>query len=274
MSDYIGELEVARQAAEEAAELVREYQSEKKFTVNFKAKNDLVTEADIQSEKKILSVIRQYFSNDEILAEETEQKGALTKGRTWIIDPIDGTMNFAHGFPIFCISIALWENREPKVGLVLELSRSECFTAIKGEGAFLNGSAISASHLMPSNALIGTGFPYTDLSIADSYLKMFRSLMLKTQGIRRPGAASYDLCCVACGRFDGFYEYSLSPWDVAAGALIIREAGGKISDWAGGDNWLFGERIVAGNEKVHPFLLEEIQEHFEKEEIANGESET
>ncbi|HEX6981633.1 MAG TPA: inositol monophosphatase family protein [Balneolaceae bacterium] len=271
---YTRELNVAREAADEAAKIVREFQSAKDFSVNFKGKNDLVTEADIQSEKRILSIIKEHFPDDEVLAEETAQKGSLSKKRTWIIDPIDGTMNFAHGFPIFCISIALWENREPKVGLVLEVSNNEYFTAVEDEGAFLNGSPISVSQLSPQHALIGTGFPYTDLSLIENYLSFFHALMYETQGIRRPGAASYDLCCVACGRFEGFYEYSLSPWDVAAGALIIKEAGGMVSDWRGKDDWLFGERIVTGNPKLHPFLLEKIRGHFTEEEIANVRRET
>ena len=268
MSEYSRELNVAKEAARSAAEIARKFHSDDSFTVSFKGKNDLVTEADIQAEEQILSVIQEHFPDDKILAEESSQKLLFTDDRTWLIDPIDGTTNFAHGFPIFCVSIGLWENREPKMGLVLEVSRDEYFTAVEGKGAFLNGKPISVSPLQdPQDALIGTGFPYTDLSLVENYLKYFHSLMYKTQGVRRPGAASYDLCCVACGRFDGFYEYSLSPWDVAAAALIVKEAGGTISDWSGAENWLFGERIVAGNSALHPFLLDGIQEHFTEEEI-------
>lgn len=273
MSDYTRELNVAREAAGSAAKVIRDFQSENNFSVRFKGKNDLVTEADIQAEEHILSVIKKHFPDDEVLAEETSQKIAMTEERTWLIDPIDGTTNFAHNFPIFCVSIGLWENMQPKMGLVLEVSRDEYFTAQVGKGAFLNGNPISVSSLHdPQGALIGTGFPYTDLSLVDNYLKLFHSLMYTTQGVRRPGAASYDLCCVACGRFDGFYEYSLSPWDVGAAALIIKEAGGKVTDWSGAENWLFGERIVAGNTALHEFLLEQIQEQFSEEEI-NGKRE-
>jgi myo-inositol-1(or 4)-monophosphatase len=192
----------------------------------------------------------------------------MPNGRTWLVDPIDGTTNFAHGFPVYCVSIGLWENHEPQMGLVLEVSRNECFTAIKGKGAFLNGNPITVSKQDdPSNALIGTGFPYNDLSLVDHYLQFFRMLMTNVQGLRRPGAASYDLCCVACGRFEGFYEYSLNPWDVGAAALIVEEAGGKISDWSGGKNWLFGKRIIAGNTSLHTFLLDQIANYFDENEI-------
>lgn len=268
MSDYQKELEVAKRAADAAAELIRGYHSENNFTVDFKGKNDLVTDADVAAEKKIISIIEEAFPEDQILAEETAGDRISAQERTWFIDPIDGTTNFAHGFPIYCVSIALWEKKSPKVGLVLQVQTNECFTAVAGEGARLNDEVIEISGLKDhENALIATGFPYTDLSLVDNYLEYFRMLMHNTQGIRRPGAASYDLCCVACGRFDGFYEYSLSAWDVAAASLIIKEAGGIVTDWEGGDNWLFGERIVTGNAPVHKFLLEGINDYFTKEEI-------
>ena len=269
MSDYTIELNVAKQAAKSAAGIIEKYQEESNFSVDFKGKNDLVTEADLKAEQDILSILRQNFPDDHILAEETSRKNELPEGRTWLVDPIDGTTNFAHGLPIYCISIGLWEEREPKMGLVMELGRREIFTALKDRGAFLNGNPITVSKLEdPGNALIGTGFPYNDLSLVDQYLRFFRTLMENTQGVRRPGAASYDLCCVACGRFDGFYEYSLNPWDVGAAALIVREAGGRVSDWNGGKNWLFGKRIVAGNPSVYEFLLDGIQEHFSEQERA------
>lgn len=154
------------------------------------------------------------------------------------------------------------------MGLVLEVANDECFTGLAGKGAFLDGNPITVSKLEnPADALVGTGFPYNDLSLMDNYINFFRFLMGATQGVRRPGSAAYDLCCVACGRFDGFYEYTLKPWDVGAAALIVQEAGGVVTDWAGGDNWLFGERLVAGNPAVHAFLLEKIANHFGEEEI-------
>ncbi|MDZ7659282.1 inositol monophosphatase family protein [Fodinibius sp.] len=267
MSDFTIELNVAKKAAKSAAKIIRKYQKDSNFSVDYKGKNDLVTEADVKAEKEILSVIKKEFPDDHILAEESSAEQAMPEGRTWLIDPIDGTTNFAHGFPVYCVSIGLWENRKPKMGLVLEVSGNDCFTAIEGKGAYLNGNPISVSKLdNPANALVGTGFPYNDLSLVDNYLEFFRMLITTVQGLRRPGAASYDLCCVACGRFEGFYEYALNPWDVGAGALIVQEAGGKVTDWSGGSDWLFGKRIVAGNPTVHSFLLDEISNYFDKDE--------
>lgn len=268
MTDYLPELNLAKQAAKSASEIIQKYQEDNNFSIDFKGKNDLVTEADLKAEACILSAIRDEFPQDHILAEETASQNSMPEGRTWLVDPIDGTTNFAHGFPIYCVSIGLWENRKPKMGLVLEVSRQECFTALAGKGAFLNGNPITVSKRQhPEDALVGTGFPYNDLSLVDNYIRFFRMLMGSVQGVRRPGAASYDLCCVACGRFEGFYEYALNPWDVGAAALIVQEAGGNVSDWAGGDDWLFGKRIVAGNPSVHQFLLEEIGNYFEEDEI-------
>lgn len=268
MSDYTIELNVARKAADAAAKIIREYQSASSFSVSYKGKNDIVTDADLKSEQKILSMIHEQFPDDLILAEESSDDITLPEERIWLIDPIDGTTNFTHGFPVYCVSIALWEHRRPQMGLVLEVSRNERFSALASHGAYLNGNAISVSSLEDSQyALVGTGFPYNDLSLVDNYLEFFRMLIHRIQGVRRAGAAAYDLCCVACGRFDGFYEYSLNPWDVGAAALIAREAGGTVSDWRGGDNWLLGERIVAGNPSIHQFLLEEIQKQFTEQEV-------
>ena len=271
MSDFTIELNVAKKAAKAASVIIKDFRNKNSFSVNFKGKNDLVTEADVKAEEEIISIIKENFPDDFILAEESSDKQEIPDGRTWLIDPIDGTTNFTHGFPVFCVSIGLWKNGEPKMGLVLEVSRDECFTAIQGKGAYLNGNPITVSKREdPANALIGTGFPYNDLSLIDHYMAFFRMLITTVQGIRRPGAASYDLCCVACGRFEGFYEYALNPWDVGAAVLIVQEAGGQVSDWSGGDDWLFGKRIVAGNSSVYSFLLDEIANYFDEEEIDVG----
>lgn len=262
------ELEVARKAAEQAATIIREYSRNESFKVDLKAKNDLVTDADLASEQKILETIKSYFPEDQYLAEESSQYKALPEGRIWIIDPIDGTTNFAHGFPVYCISIGFWEGGEPKAALVLEVANGEEFTAVKGEGAFLNSKQITVSTTTdPASSLIGTGFPYTDLHLVDKYLNLFKTLMAKTHGVRRPGSAAWDLCNVACGRIEGFYEYGLSPWDVAAAALIIKEAGGVVTDWNGGGDWLFGKRIIAGNKALAGFLLNEIHAHFSQQDL-------
>ncbi|HKL18914.1 MAG TPA: inositol monophosphatase family protein [Halalkalibaculum sp.] len=268
MADYSKELEIAKEAAREASKIINGFRESHDFKINFKGKNDLVTDADLASEKKILSIIREAFPQDQILAEESSNQQVLPEKRTWLVDPIDGTTNFAHGFPVFCVSIALWEKQEARMGLVLEVNKEECFYAVKGEGAFLNGDPIRVSSIdQPEYSMIGTGFPYNDLSLLRNYLRLFEWLLHRTQGVRRPGAASYDLCCVAAGRFDGFYEYSLNPWDVGAASLIVQEAGGTVTDWEGGSNWLFGERIVAGNNPIHKFLMKAIEEHFSESEI-------
>lgn len=267
MSDFITELQVAKKAAKSASNIIQQYQHERNFSIDYKGKNDLVTEADVKAEEQILSIIRSNFPEDHILAEESAEELTIPEERTWLIDPIDGTTNFAHGFPVYCVSIGLWENQQPQVGVVLEVSSGELFTALNGRGAYLDGNPISVSKCdNPQKAMVGTGFPYNDMSLVDNYLHFFRMLMNNVQAVRRPGAASYDLCCVACGRFDGFYEYALNPWDVGAAALIVQEAGGVISDWKGSDDWLFGQRILAGNPVVHNFLLDEIESYFEEEE--------
>ncbi|MEO9887455.1 MAG: inositol monophosphatase family protein [Balneola sp.] len=257
------EFEIAKLAAENASGIINEYASSGAFEIALKGKNDLVTDADIASEKEIIRTIKREFPDDFFLAEESTQKNELPSGRVWIIDPIDGTTNFSHGFPVYCISIALWVDGIPKVGMVKEIAKGETFWAIEGEGAYLDGKKIAVSNIKDSSkSLIGTGFPYTAFEHVDKYLNLLKSLMQNTHGIRRPGAASYDLCCTACGSFDGFFEYGLSAWDVAAGALIIKEAGGIVSDWQNGNDWLFGKSIIAGNHEIHGFLLQEIIKNF------------
>jgi len=257
------ELETAKIAADNASKIIAGYAHSGAFDISLKGKNDLVTDADIASEKEIIKTIKEEFPEDFFLAEELNQETKLQSGRVWIIDPIDGTTNFSHGFPVYCVSIALWVDGIPKVGLVKEVAKGEVFWAMEGEGAFLDGKKISISGLSdPSRSLIGTGFPYTSFGHIDKYLNLLKSLMQNTHGIRRPGAASYDLCCTACGRFDGFFESGLSPWDVAAGALIIKEAGGVVTDWKNEQDWLFGKTIIGGNKEIHEFLLNEINTNF------------
>lgn len=252
----------ARRAAEKAKEVITYYdQNRTKLNVGLKGKNDLITEADSAAETEIISIIKEQFPDDEILAEESASETRLTDRRTWIIDPIDGTTNFAHGVPIYCVSIAMWEHKQPQTALILEVNRNEWYTAEAGKGAWLNGERIRVSDVdRHDQALLVTGFPYRDLELVDAYLDLFKAFMHETQGVRRPGSAAFDLCLVASGRCDGFFEYGLSAWDVAAGSLLIREAGGVVSDWNGGDNWLFGKRIAAGNPAIHRFLYRRIRE--------------
>jgi myo-inositol-1(or 4)-monophosphatase len=259
------DLNIALKAARAGVYKIKEFEN-RSLNTREKGFHDLVTDADLATEKEILGILTAEFPDDDILAEETADKDSLTENRTWIVDPIDGTTNFAHDFPIYCVSVALWEKRQPKVGVVIEVNRHEEFTAVAGHGAWLNGKRISASNTSnPRDGFVATGFPYNDLSLVDPYLKLFRHLMEELQGIRRPGAATFDLCCVACGRFDGFFEYSLHAWDVAAAALIIQEAGGTVTDWQGGDDWLFGQRIIAGNPKIQAHLFERIKEYIPEE---------
>ncbi|WP_069130961.1 inositol monophosphatase family protein [Rhodohalobacter halophilus] len=259
------DLKVALNAARKGVEMIKSFET-KKLNTREKGYHDLVTDADFETEKAVLSVIKDHFPEDKILAEETEAHEHLTDSRTWIVDPIDGTTNFAHDFPIYCVSVALWIDKKPAVGVVIEVNRNEEFTAVAGEGAFLNGEQISVSNTHKSrDAFIATGFPYNDLSLVDPYLQLFRHLMEEVQGIRRPGAATFDLCCVACGRFDGFFEYSLHAWDVAAAALIVKEAGGLVTDWIGENRWLFGQRIIAGNPEIHNMLLKRVEEFIPRE---------
>lgn len=255
------ELKTAVHAALEAAKVIKSFTDKtKSHDFELKGRHDLVTAADVASEKVIKEIIHNAFPDDHFMAEESHTGGTLTDSRTWIIDPIDGTTNFAHGVPFYAISIALFSNKEPLTAVVLGVVQDELFTAEKGRGAYLNGTRISVSQTTKkSEALIGTGFPYRDLSVLHDYMKVFDVLMHETHGVRRPGSAAYDMAYVACGRYDGFYEYALAPWDVAAGALIIREAGGIVTDWHGSENWLQGKRIIAANPSIHSYLKNVIQ---------------
>lgn len=257
-------LDVAMEAADKAATLIRSFHKENKdLGIQFKGKNDLVTKADVAAEEIIKATILGYFPDDLFLAEESSAAWEISDKRTWIIDPIDGTTNFAHGFPVYCISIALYENKEPIIGLILEAAKGEMFTAVKDHGAFLNGRPIKVSTVTePQHSLLATGFPYKDLGIVDDYLNLFKVFMHETQGVRRPGSAAYDLACTAAGRFDAFYEYGLSPWDVAAGILIVQEAGGTVSDWKGGSNYLFGQRICVGNPTMQDYVMQKIKQEI------------
>lgn len=266
---YHKELDIARNAAREAASIIRSYRKDESFSIQLKRKNDLVTDADLASEKKILEIIKSAFPEDQFLAEESNTHTSLPNGRVWIIDPIDGTTNFSHGFPPYCVSIAFWENGIPKVGLVLEVANDEWFWAVEGEGAYLGDERISISKIIdPSKALIATGFPYSQFDLVDPYLQVLKNMMQKTHGVRRAGSAAYDLCCVASGRVDGFYEYGLNPWDIAAGMLIIQEAGGISTDWKGEQNQLFGKRIITGNPSICKFLEGELRACFDEDTLA------
>jgi len=261
LDDMYSDLDIAIQASQAgAATIAAILQDGGSLDIRHKGRHDLVTRADTASEEAIISVIQSAFPDDEILGEEgvSDSHGppsTVHGQRTWIIDPIDGTTNFAHGVPFYGISIGLWERNQPIAAVVHAPALGETFTASLDGGAFLNGRPIRVSGITdPEMALMGTGFPYRDLDLLDDYMRIFRRLMRETQGVRRPGSASLDLCYVAAGRYDGFYEYGLAPWDVAAGGLIVKEAGGMVTDWTSGDNWLHGKRIIAANSAIHEYL--------------------
>lgn len=230
--------------------------------IETKALNSLVTYVDKESEKILVRELQQIIPNATFLTEENTIE--QTNGEwQWIIDPLDGTTNFIHQVPVFGISVGLKHKDEMVVGVVLELNRNELFYASKNNGAFLNGNIISVSNTAKlSDSLIATGFPYYDFDSLDNYLNVFRHLMIHTRGIRRLGSAAIDLCFTACGRFDAFFEYSLSPWDVAAGALILQEAGGVVTDFNGGDNWLHGRQILGSNAHISAEILKVIKDRF------------
>ncbi|MEC5396829.1 inositol monophosphatase family protein [Uliginosibacterium sp. H1] len=228
--------------------------------VRAKQQNDFVTEVDRAAEEAIIEVIREAYPDHAILAEESGEDGQSEF--QWIIDPLDGTTNFIHGMPQYAVSIALAQKGVLQQAVIYDTSRNELFTATRGRGAFLNDRRIRVSKRARMNeALLGTGFPFKQLQHVDAYLGMFRELTEKTAGLRRPGAASLDLAYVACGRFDGFFEIGLSPWDMAAGALLISEAGGLVSDFGGEADYLKTGNLVAGSPKIFAPLLQIVQAH-------------
>jgi len=216
-----------------------------------KGPHDFVSYADRTAEEMLVSELEELLPEAGFIAEEgtSDKKGDVYN---WIIDPLDGTTNFIHGLLPFSVSVALQENGKTVIGIVYEAGASECFSAFKGGGAFLNDEPISVSKTQKvADSLIGTGFPYYDYNRMPQFLKTLEFFMQNSHGIRRPGSAATDLAYVACGRFDAFYEYGLSPWDVAAGAFIVQEAGGVVSDYTGGDDYVFGKEIIATNNNVY-----------------------
>lgn len=227
-----------------------------------KGAHDFVTYVDKTCERMIVDRLAAILPEAGFIAEEgtSSKKGEVYN---WIVDPLDGTTNFIHGLSPFCTSIALQENEEIIVGIIYDPSLDECFYAWKDGGAFLNEKPIRVS---PTDnldtALLATGFPYSDYSLLDNYINLFKWVMLNTQGVRRLGSAAIDLAYVACGRMDGFFEYGLKPWDVAAGALIVKEAGGKVGDFSQTNTWLLGGEILATNDSIFMPFIDVIKEYF------------
>jgi myo-inositol-1(or 4)-monophosphatase len=245
-----------------AAEIVRFFNKEFKIT-NKEGINNPVTEADHASEKAIMAVIKANFPDHYILSEEAG-KIVQDSNYKWIIDPIDGTINFAHGIPLNCVSIAVEHEGEIIMGAVYNPHLNELFFAEKGEGSTLNGSPISVSAEDDAvKACLVTGFPYTYLDMPNGPLEVFERFIRKGVPVRRLGSAAIDLCWVAAGRFDGFYEHKLEAWDSAAGFIIVEEAGGKVTDFTGGKFSPYQHRILATNGKIHDQMLKVINKEIE-----------
>jgi myo-inositol-1(or 4)-monophosphatase len=228
--------------------------------VSVKQQNDFVTEVDRAAEAAIIDTLREVYPTHAILAEESGPSG--DSEYLWIIDPLDGTTNFIHGFPQYAVSIALAHKGVLAHAAIFDINRNELFTASKGAGAFLNDKRIRVSKCAKlDEALLGTGFPYRMFDHVDPYLAIFKEMTRRCAGVRRPGSASLDLAWLAAGRIDGFWEFGLAPWDMAAGALLIQEAGGLVSDLSGEGNYLMTGNIVGGTPKVFAQLLQAIQPH-------------
>ena len=227
---------------------------ERPITIQYKSPVSLVTEIDKKAERVIIDIIHRKFPHHSILAEESAPQGHSSS--KWIIDPLDGTTNFAHHFPAACVSIGFEEDGIIKVGGIWNPFRGEWFWAERGKGASLNGKKIHVSKAKSlKESLLVTGFPYDRRERARYYLNFMEAFMMKTQGIRRLGSAALDLCYVACGRFDGYWEFKLNAWDQAAGALIAQEAGAQLSDFQGKPMSIYGSQTLATNGKIHREML-------------------
>ncbi|QCR23965.1 inositol monophosphatase family protein [Pontibacter sp. SGAir0037] len=232
--------------------------------IEMKGFNDLVSYVDKETEKLLVADLKKLLPEAGFITEEGTE---TTRGErfNWIIDPLDGTTNFTHGVPNYCVSVALADGDEVILGTVYEPIRDECFSAYQGGGAFLNESPIKVSEVAKlKDSLIATGFPYYDFGLMQQYLQVMGNFMAKSHGIRRLGSAALDLVYVAVGRFEGFFEYNLNAWDVAAGAIIVKEAGGTLSKFTGDGDVVFGREMVASNGNIHTEMLETIAEYWKE----------
>lgn len=256
-------LNIGVRAARRAGDLiVRHINQLDAIKVDAKGRNDFVSEVDRMAEADIIRTVQRSYPDHAFLAEESGASGDAEY--VWIIDPLDGTTNFLHGFPVFCVSIAVMHRGRLEHGVIFDPLRNELFTTSRGAGASVDGRKmrVSDTRLM-EKALIGTGYPYKqDTSWLDAYMGMLKDAMRETSGVRRPGAAALDLAYVAAGRLDGFWEIGLNIWDVAAGVLMIQECGGIVTDLGGRDGWQQSGNVVAGNPKIHEALLGLIEPHL------------
>ena len=249
--------EIARLAGKFMADERKNFDDSK---IETKGLHDLVSYVDKESEKQIIEELQKLLPESGFIAEEgTSSKHG--ERFNWVIDPLDGTTNYIQGIPVYAVSIGLLDGDELVSGVVYEVGRDECFYAWKDGGAYLNGEPIRVSERGDiHDALLATGFPYNDFSNLDAYLEFLKWTMTHARGVRRLGSAATDLAYVACGRFDAFWEYDLKPWDVAAGALIVKEAGGTVTDYKGGNDYLFGREILASNKLLDKLILGKIEE--------------
>ena len=262
-------LNIAIRAARQGGNIIARYVDKvDSLTIDTKQHNDFVTEVDRSAEQEVISVLRKAFPDHSILAEESGASDARNGSDEfqWVIDPLDGTTNFLHGFPQFAVSIALKHKGRLDQAVVYDPISQELFTASRGEGAMLNSKRLRVTKRTGlEGALLGTGFPFRQQQHLDAYLEMFKALHKDTAGIRRAGSAALDLAYLAAGRLDGFWEIGLSEWDMAAGALLIKEAGGMVTDFGGGDDYLKTGNVVAGTPKVMQAILKTIQPSLTKE---------
>lgn len=253
----------AVKAAREAGRIInRASQDVGSLKVQSKTYNDFVSEVDRSAEQAIIDVLKDAYPDHGFLGEESGESANQSEN-IWIIDPLDGTTNFLHNFPQYCISIALQQKGVLTQAVIYDPVRNDLFTATKGRGAFLNDKRIRVtSRAKLQDALIATGFPFRDFTHLDTYLGMLKDMIKKTTGIRRPGSAALDLAYVAAGWTDGFFEINLSPWDIAAGGLLVQEAGGIVGDFEGNESWLDTGNIVAANPKVFAQMLQTLAPHL------------
>ncbi len=255
-------LNIAVKAARRAGGIIsRASQNLDVLTIKHKSLNDLVSEVDRAAEEAIIDVIKSAYPEHAILAEESGASG--DSEYVWIIDPLDGTTNFLHGFPQYCVSIGLLHKGVPTQGVIYDPTRNDLYTASRGRGAYLNDKRLRVSKRDKLiDGLIGTGFPFRMFEYLDAYNAMLKDMMTRCAGVRRAGAAALDLAAVAAGRFDGFWEIGLSPWDMAAGVIMITESGGLVGDFEGNEKFMERGQIVAGNPKIFSQILHVLHPHL------------
>lgn len=267
----MNDIEVATEAARAGAEvLLRHWERLGKDDADLKARNDWVSAADRESEQAIVSAIAAHRPGDAFLGEESGRSAgrAAPTGRTWVIDPLDGTSNYLQHFPIWTISIALRQGEETIAALIYEPLRDLFFTAERGAGAFRNGRRIHvSSHPGVEASFLATGFPFRAQEYVEPYVAIFTDIIRVSKGVRRAGSAALDLAYTAAGVFDGFFEIHLAPWDVAAGALLVTEAGGVVTDFSGGQRWFERGNIVGASPSVHAELMELIARHVTEDRL-------